>query len=480
MKQTKIYLFLLAAFSVCIAASCDDDEIITPIEETFTVYEESTFSKECDSGDEIDLNLTRVEDRGEGTGTMTWTRDRAWLLDGFVFVNEGQTLTIEPGTIVKGISGQGERASALIVARGATIIAEGTADMPIIFTAESDQLFRDTDGNLCSAGGLSSGTRGLWGGMMVLGDAGLNSTPGETAIEGIPTTEPRGLYGGTNDASNSGIIKYVSIRHGGTDIGAGNEINGLTMGGVGTGTTIEHVEVFANNDDGVEWFGGTVNTKYLAVSYCKDDGMDYDEGFRGMGQFWLVLQEGTGDSGGEHDGGTDPETAEPFAIPVIYNATYLGRDPDDEAAVRIRDNAGGKYFNSLFCNYQRGFRIEILPDDQDSYKQFQDGNLEFTNNVFHNVGTLAVVENSNEDSPVSDAAEDAANAALADYVANNNNVSVDNLDFVNRLVPATGTALDGAGAAPANSFFEAVDYKGAIKPGATNPWTSWTRLAEDL
>ena len=478
MKQFKLYFLFLAAFTVFVAGDCNDDDLPTPIDATSTLFEESFFNTECDDGNETSIRIITVTDRGEGIGDITLNANTTYVLNGFVFVNEGQTLNIEPGTIIKGASGQGERASALIVARGATINANGTADMPIIMTAEADQISRDSDGNLCEAGGLDAGARGLWGGLMILGDAGLNSAPGETAIEGIPTSEERGLYGGSNDDDNSGTLRYVSIRHGGTDIGAGNEINGLTLGGVGRGTTIEHIEVFANNDDGVEWFGGTVNTKYLAVSYCKDDGMDYDEGFRGMGQFWLVVQEGTGDSGGEHDGGTDPETAEPFAIPVIYNATYLGADPDDKRAVRLRDNAGGMYYNSVFGNYKRGFHIELLDDEQNSYRQFQDGNLVFENNVFFNItGDVVSVEFDEEDVP---AGVDAANAALATYFSDKGNVNVDDLDFLNRFVPAAGSEVDTDGSDPADAFFDDVDYKGAVEPGTTTPWISWTRLAQEL
>ncbi|MEZ4799223.1 MAG: hypothetical protein R2809_05460 [Flavobacteriales bacterium] len=148
-----------------------------------------------------------------------------------------------------------------------------------------------------------------------MGSATLNSTPGETQIEGIPETEPRGIYGGSNDTDDSGILRYVSIRHGGTDIGAGNEINGLTLGGVGSGTVIEHIEVFANADDGMEFFGGTARVKWATVAFCGDDSFDYDEGWRGYGQFWFTVQDPAdlsgGDRGGEHDGGTDPEDGMP-------------------------------------------------------------------------------------------------------------------------------------------------------------------------
>ena len=143
-----------------------------------------------------------------------------------------------------------------MVARGGKIFASGTAEDPIVFTAEADDVDNPSD--------LPGCTRPMGRRHHLRKRYNLNSEPGETPIEGIPTTEPRGLYGGSDDADNSGVFRYVSIRHGGTDIGAGNEINGLTMGGVGSGTFIEYVEVYNNKDDGFEWFGGTVNDERIS------------------------------------------------------------------------------------------------------------------------------------------------------------------------------------------------------------------------
>jgi len=324
----------------------------------------------CNNDDDDDNNGNTdggenvvITDNGEGVGNVTWTADNTYILDGFVYVNSGQTLTIEAGTVIKGRSGQGDLASALVVARGGKIMAEGTADNPIIFTAEAD----DMSGNLGT-------NNGLWGGLIVLGNAGLNSAPGESAIEGIPTSETRGLYGGSNDNDNSGVIKYVSIRHGGTDIGAGNEINGFTLGGVGAGTTIDYVEVFANKDDGIEWFGGTAQAKHLVVSYCGDDALDYDEGYRGRNQYVFVYQEaGSGDRGGEHDGGTSPEDGNPYAKPEFFNVTSVGGGAaNSNRTMTMRDNAGGYYHNSILFDYGRGIDIELLPGDgQNSFKRLR-------------------------------------------------------------------------------------------------------------
>ena len=176
----------------------------------------------CRKGSTPIVITESITDNGGGTGTVTWTKDKTYIIEGFVFVNEGQTLTIEPGTVVYGRTGQGENASALIVARDGKIIAEGTPDEPIIFTVEGDDLL----------GSVPVNAKGLWGGLIILGRAKLNTPSGEANIEGIPLSEDRGIYGGLLDDDDSGILRYVSIRHGGTNIGEGNEINGLTLGGV--------------------------------------------------------------------------------------------------------------------------------------------------------------------------------------------------------------------------------------------------------
>jgi len=403
-----------------------------------------------------------IVDDGNGTGTTTWKAGKTYVLDGFVFVNDGQVLTIEPGCTIKGKAGQGENASALIVARGGMIMAEGTADSPIIFTAEADD------------GTLAKTDRGLWGGLILLGEARLNSTPGETQIEGIPTNEPRGLYGGNNDADNSGVLKYISIRHGGTDIGEGNEINGLTLGAVGSETVIEYIEVIANKDDGVEFFGGVPQLKHILVAYCGDDSYDYDEGFRGKGQFWCAIQDpNDGDRLGEHDGGTDPETAQPYATPTIYNATYIGRGADaGKRVITFRDNAGGHYLNSIFVEQSKGIDIENLSEDQDSYKQFEDGMLTLQNNVFWNVADGTGESIFKISGPGSSEADSiAAVEAFAAYFTTANNSVADPGISINNPVPSSPQTDN---LAPYNdTWFTNVSYKGAF--GSENWAAGWTK-----
>ena len=146
------------------------------------------------------------------TSNRTWTKTNTYILDGRVFVTDGVTLTIEPGTVVKGKARAAQDASALVIARGGRINAAGTAAEPIVFTAEADNL----------NGNLGQNDRGLWGGVVILGRARTNTASGQGNIEGIPTTEPLGLYGGTDDADNSGVFRYVSIRHAGSLLGPNN------------------------------------------------------------------------------------------------------------------------------------------------------------------------------------------------------------------------------------------------------------------
>ncbi len=398
-------------------------------------------------------------------GATTWTSDNVYHLDGFVFVEDGESLTIEAGTVIKGLPGQGAEASALVVARGGKIYAEGTASNPIIFTAESDPL----DGSLF-------GISGLWGGVLILGKAQINTATGVGNIEGIPESEPRGAYGGEDDADNSGVFRYVSIRHGGTDIGEGNEINGLTLGAVGSGTTIDHIEVFNNNDDGVEWFGGTVNCKYLIAAFVKDESFDIDEGFRGYGQYWFAIQEEDwGDKLGEHDGGTEPEDGTPYSHPVIHNATYIGKGKDalvQKNLFNIRDNFGGEYHNSIFGEVSDlAFDIEDLDSGEDCRARLEAGDMIFANNLFYNFAV----------------GDDFASMVSADwitpYVSSTNAIGDPQLAHISRTTDGTldpRPALGGLAyssemsAIPEDLFFDNVNFKGAF--GSYNWAYGWTAL----
>ncbi|MFT7590615.1 MAG: hypothetical protein ACI9UJ_000526 [bacterium] len=456
MIKSKLCLvaFLMMFMGSAMLSSCGEDPVDPP--ECNTTFTESTV---LDGDGNVIENITTITDGcGKGTGTMTFTKDRTWVLNGLVFVNSGQTLTIDPGTLIKGKSGQGDNASALIVARGAIIMAEGTAAEPIVITSESD------------GGQLPATARGLWGGLIVLGKAGLNSAPGESAIEGIPTSEARGLYGGSNDADNSGKLAYISIRHGGTDIGAGNEINGLTLGGVGSGTSIHHIEIVANNDDGVEFFGGTVNVSNICISYCGDDNVDYDEGWRGKAQYIFVNQDpAAGDRGGEHDGGTDPEDAQPYATPMLYNCTYIGNGSG--RALTFRDNAGGEYHNSIFQNWSKGIDIEDLPGDgEDSKKRFDAGHLKIVDNIFYMVAgddAAKIILSASSDATL-------AGVDLSGTPNSSGNKIEDPVLIAG--VPTNGVSATGLSG---DDFIKNVSYKGAFEPGKDAWIKGWTKTDAD-
>jgi hypothetical protein len=424
------------------------------------------FGSSCRKSDydvvETDLTIT---DYGQGTGTTTWTKNNSYLIEGFVFVNDGQILTIEAGTVIRAKTGQGTAASALIVARGGQIIAEGTSSEPIIFTVEGDDL----------EGSVPPEAQGLWGGLILLGNAPLNLSSGESHIEGIPLTEPRGVFGGPFPDDNSGILQYVSIRHAGTNIGEGNEINGLTLGGVGRNTTIDHVEVISCSDDGVEFFGGTVNCKYMLVAFCGDDAFDYDIGYQGKGQFWLGIQDpAVGDKIMECNGGIDPVTGQPYSMPQIYNATFIGRGQGPgKQLMEYSFNGAGTIANSVMVFQDKGCFIEYTEGIHDSYRQFEKGNLNIINNVFYGIanqtpeGIFTVFSYEGIDLT-------AQNIAFQEYFTSAANIIADPgiiRDNNKYDVFPTGNVFDHLAPNP-DSWFEVVTFKGAFY---TYNWAAgWT------
>jgi hypothetical protein len=242
---------------------------------------------------QADRATTEVEVTANIEADETWTADNVYILRGRITVLDGATLTIEPGTRIEGDATlEGVDAAVLMIARGGALNAVGTADNPIVMTSTADD------------GTLTADTKGKWGGLVVLGKAPISDDDVEAQIEGVPADDTNGLYGGSTAADYSGTIQYVSIRHGGAviDAAAGDEINGLTMGGVGSGTTIDHIEIYANSDDGVEFFGGTVDVEYIMVTQVGDDAVDIDQSYAGTVSNFYVYVDENSDEGLEIDG----------------------------------------------------------------------------------------------------------------------------------------------------------------------------------
>ena len=430
-----------------------------------------------------------ITDSDLGTSEYTWTNNNTYFIDGFVFLEEGGKLNIQAGTVIKGIETPttGDNASALIITRGSQISAIGSSTAPIIFTSELDDV---TDAN-----DLTHEDKGLWGGIIILGKGQIafgndGTSLEETNIEGIPSEETRAVFGGTDDEDNSGILKYLSIRHGGAALAPGDEINGLTLGAVGSGTTIDYIEVFANDDDGIEWFGGAVEVKHAAVSFCGDDSYDYDFGWRGKGQFWFTLQGEAADNAGEHDG-AKPDGEALFSNPTIYNATYIGSgsssDAKNSTAIHMRDATGGIYANSVFTAFANdALEIEDLAADKgvDSRQRVEEGDLKLLNNVWYDFGSGSTWD---EIIRGTSGGEDSTAQWLKDMIETtwNNEIVTPDFTSIGRTVDGTcNPSADTAVAAiwsnltdlPTNdTWFTEVAYKGAF--GNDNWLADWSALS---
>ncbi len=404
---------------------------------------------------------TVIIDNGSGTGDAVWAKGVNYLIDGRVYVNDGQTLTIEPGAVIRFKEGQGEDASALIVARGGRIIAEGTENEPIIFTAEKDDL----------SGSVTPKTSGLWGGIYILGKAKINTASGEDYIEGIPNTETRALYGGLTNDDDSGILKYVSIRHGGTRLSDINDVNGLTLGGVGNKTVIEYIEVISCQDDGIEIFGGTVNCKYLVAAFCGDDLFDIEKGYNGNIQFIVGIQE-------PNFGTTMIEVNDrenkPITMPIIANGTFIGQGAAlNKECVIFNSSAGGRIYNSIFLNQTRGVEVNYENGVNDSYAQYENGRLLLNNNIFYDVA--ANIEDNMFD-VYTDISADFSAAQVSfkmHFTGGSNTIYNPGISSTapHNLIPFNGVS-DNMATLP--NGFDIVTFKGAV---GSNNWTrNWTLL----
>ena len=256
------------------------------------------------------------------TTDVTWMPGRIYVMTCQVFVPSGKTLAIGAGTTIystpKAIGGA---APALVVLKGGKVIADGTAASPITFTAlNPERASSETVSSDSQYTATVLENRGKWGGIIVLGLAPTSaSSPLE--IEGITGY----TYGGNVPTDGSGVMRYVRVWHGGAIVGANNEINGITFGGVGSGTVVDHCEVAFNADDGFEFFGGTVDVKYLSVLFVGDDAFDTDEGYRGRGQYLFAMTGFGGNHGTEMESMTNGNlNSQPRSHPAFYSMTIIG------------------------------------------------------------------------------------------------------------------------------------------------------------
>ncbi len=315
--------------------------------------------------------------------SQTWTPDNEYVLTNPIYVTSGATLTIQPGTVVRGEPTSGANdPGTLVITRGSKLIADGTAEKPIVFTDLLDDNVGDNFGTGSYADRISSRSIvGQWGGLILLGYGYVaNNTlaavdPARAVqIEGLTAEGGLGLYGncqaflagpyGRNcDDGDSGTLRYARISYGGFNLSANNEINGITLGGVGRNTTIERFEVYQTKDDAIELFGGAANFKYAVLSNHGDDGIDYDEGWRGKAQYVFQMQNVPGSEvtnmGGEWDGGNNPDGSQPLAIPTLCNLTFVGlgadkagyANKDRNSGIHLRDNAGTRVYDSAFLDF---------------------------------------------------------------------------------------------------------------------------------
>ncbi|WP_437630109.1 T9SS C-terminal target domain-containing protein [Sorangium sp. So ce854] len=290
----------------------------------------------------------------------TWSADSCYLMKGTLFVEEGATLTIEPGTT---IMGDKESLATLVVKPGAKINAKGTADKPIVFTSQSPKGERSA---------------GDWGGVMVLGNAPVNVPGGKAEVEGIVGVE----YGGDMKDDNSGVLEYVRIEYSGILLSQDNEVNGLTFAGVGSGTTVNHVMVRHTLDDCFEFFGGTVNAKHLLCAQNGDDAFDWDLGYTGKLQFLALQQDPTvADETNGFEGDNDAEGSDnaPVSEPTIYNVTLCGKNKDvdkQQYGMLLRRGTKAHIFNAIVTGFEAGLDLRNESTEVELKSSIFFGNLE--------------------------------------------------------------------------------------------------------
>lgn len=390
----------------------------------------SLFATSC-SSDEDPVN--NPGDGGEDsyvldsdiTENVTLETGKTYTLNGGVHVKSGATLTIQPGVTI--VAQHDETVDYILIEQGAKIDAQGTAAQPIVMTSEKKEA-------------------GAWGGLHICGYAHTNNGSGKSEIGNAP-------YGGNNDADNSGTLKYIRLEYTGYAFDEEHEANGVSFYGVGNGTTVEHLQAYQGSDDGFEFFGGSVNVKYMVVTSCSDDSFDWTEGWNGKAQFLVAYQEGESSLGYacdclmECDNNGTNNAATPVAHPTIANATLIGNGGDAQG-VRLRAGTQVELYNTIITGKGKPLTVET----NETENALKDG-----------TSKLEYVAISGELSSKQGIYTN------ADFAQATGNLTKQEFSWTGKYV---GT-LDGGKDLSADSFFTKTDYKGAVKSG--DDWTSgWT------
>jgi hypothetical protein len=394
---------------------------------------------------------------GDITGAESWVSSDYYVLRGAVFVRAGATLNIAAGTRIIGESGS---VGTLIVERGGRLNAIGTAAAPIVFTSDQP---------------IGRRGRGDWGGIILNGRAPLNFGSGEAAGEG-----DTGVYGGNDPNDNSGTLQYVRVEFSGVEFSPDNELNGIAFQALGRGTVVHHVQAHMSRDDAMEWFGGTVDGKYLVMSNAADDGLDWTFGWTGRVQFAVITQRGDdADNGIEADNNEFNNNVLPRSHPQIYNLTMCG-DPDR--------NEGGE--SPRAANIRRGTAFTI--------RNFLVTGFKTVGFQISDTATSAQVDNgtSQMGAGVAWGMPTNMHASVMSYITNGrfpdvrlgvdpglSTAACSNHERPN-FQPSSIASLAGGQLAPIqppnDGFFEAVTFIGAVPPAPAPDWTAgWTSYPQN-
>lgn len=298
---------------------------------------------------------------GDIDADTTWLAGNTYILEGPVFVTNGATLTVEADVLVRGQSG-----SALVVTNNGSIDVQGTSAEPVVFTSYKD------DGTALA---------GDWGGLVLLGMAPINVAGGVDNVEGFAGQDDKTQFGGEDAAHNCGSIRYARIEYAGFELGLDNELNGLTVAGCGSDTTLDYIQVHLGEDDGIEFFGGTADLWHAVITQADDDSLDWDFGWSGNAQ-WLIAQQAStrGDNGFESDNNVNDNDATPRSSPTLWNVTLIGGGSPDQGGMTLRRGTAASINNAIIMNFGT-FAVDVA--DHATVQQADGGDLTIQNSYFY-------------------------------------------------------------------------------------------------